>query len=54
MSLILGIELVGILIIVMQYIPALKNKIPVGIGVIIVGGAIIVKIGLYVNHFLVA
>jgi len=53
LNLILGIELVGIVIIVMQYIPALKNKIPFGIGVILVGCAIIVKIGFYANHFLI-
>ena len=53
MNLILGIEFVGIVIIVIQYVPALKNKIPIGIGITIIGGAIIVKIGLFVNHFLV-
>jgi len=51
-NLILGVELVGIVIIVMQYLPALRNKIPLRYGVIIVIGAIITKIGFYVNYFL--
>ena len=52
LSLILAIELVGIVIVVMQYIPALKNKIHIGIGITIIGGAIIVKIGLYASHLI--
>ena len=48
---ILAIEGIGIVIVAMHYIPALKNKIPIGIGIILVGGAIIVKFVFYSNYF---
>jgi len=51
-NLILAIEGIGIVIVAMQYVPALKNKIPIGIGIILIGGGLIVKLGFYVNHFL--
>ena len=51
-NLILGVELVGLVIIGMRYVPALRNKIPLRYGVIIVVGAVIAKIGFYVNYFL--
>lgn len=51
-NLILAIEGIGIVIVAMQYIPTLKNKIPIRIGIILIGGGLIVKLGFYVNHFL--